>query len=566
MSEIINDAELKLKVQNGVEQTANLNFNRFRYIGVPKSKQLKNKTFIFAERDLDVKHWFKAFATANDYSDTTLFGYFNDLCFYVALIDSTDYLLDSQVAVDFFEVTLVEHVRLGKHSVGWARKMHSGMRSIFQMFDWKTKGVFSDYPLFKREFMPTPAYSDNEIKRILQLLNSLFSQLHQHITNNLMMHLNAKSREKTITLEYDIHSISTSGAITKYFCIGYFLMSYYTWANMTSLLNLKRPKKLQTETGNWYSESVEKKRARKFVTVELGDNNSTIVPKHGLTLIERILELSIKVAPDKNKLFHASIKGEIKALEANHLSQFTNWLIKNFNLMGDNDWPLRLQAQRFRVTGSNRYLDLTNDQFATSAILNNTPDVLRKHYSSGNELDNDKQLQAVSRVLEGAAKCNSVEDAIEKAKKAMDVEILPYDAFIKKFANLGQPEKTIIGTGCKNTLSLQAKKYNRKNKQLLKDEKSLACADILKCFGCENQVIIEEVDDIWCLLSFREALIESSHEHVNALHFQKNYAAILNSLERAFFRVSLKVRRRAEKKLMSFGRHPLWGKGLNMVF
>jgi hypothetical protein len=559
------NSDLKLKVKNGVEQTAILNFNRFRYIGVPKSRQLDNENLIVANRDNQVRSWYVAFSNANDYSDVTLFGYFNDLSFYIALIDTNDFKPDSKEAVDLLEVTLVDHVRLGKHSIGWARKMHSGIRSIFHIFGWETRGYFSDYPLFKREFMPTPAYSDSELKTILKLLNSLFFQLESHISQNLNMHLSAGSRKKTVTLKYDVHTVSASGAINKYFSIGYFLMSYYTWANMTSLLKLKRPKKNQTDSGDWYSESVEKKRARKFVTVELGDNNSTLVPSHSLKTIESIIGMSLKVAPDINRLFHVSINGQIKALEANYLTQFTNWLIKNFALKGDNDWPLRLQAQRFRVTGSNKYLDLTNDSLSTSLLLNNTPDVLRKHYSTGNEGDNERQLQAVSRVLEGAAKCKNVEEAIENTKEAMDVEILPYDAFINRFTGIGKPEKTVIGTGCKNSFSGKAEKYNKKHKQLIKQEGTLACADILKCFGCENQVIIEEVDDIWCLLSFKEALIEASHEHANAQHFRKNFSGLLNSLERACFRVSPKIRRKAESKL-SHGRHPLWETGLNLEY
>lgn len=565
-AEIEGNQYLKLKVRKGVEQTAYLNFNRFRYVGVPKVKRLNDDNLISANRDTEVKSWFLAFSNANEYSDITLFGYFNDLSFYVALIDTTTYPLHSKEAVDRFEVTLVDHVRLGKHSIGWARKMSSGIRTIFKMFGWKTRGYFSDYPLFKREFMPTPAYSEKEIKRILKLLNSLFFQLHTYITENSLIDLNENSRKKVMTLKYDVYTITISGAITKYFCIGYFLMSFYTWANMTSLLNLNRPKKRETDSGTWYSESVEKKRARKFVTVELGDNNSIIVPNYGLKYIEKIIEVSVKVAPNTNRLFHTSINGQIKALEANYLTQFTNWLIKNFNLKGDNGWPLRLQAKRFRATGSSRYLNLTNDQLSTSLLLNNTPDVLRKHYSSGNEFDNDRQLQAVSRVLEGASKCKNVEDAIETTKEAMDVEILPYEAFLHKYTGLGKPEKVVIGTGCKNTIAAQSERFNKKHSQFTKKESSLACADILKCFGCENQVIIEEVDDIWCLLSFKETLTESSHEHFSAKHFSRNYSKLLDSLERACFRVSPKIRRQAEKKLTTLGRHPLWSAGLNLSF
>ncbi len=126
-AEIESNQYLKLKVRKGVEQTAYLNFNRFRYVGVPKVKRLNDDDLIGANRDTEVKSWFLAFSNANEYSDITLFGYFNDLSFYVALIDTTTYPLHSKEAVDRFEATLVDHVRLGKHSIGCARKMSSGI-------------------------------------------------------------------------------------------------------------------------------------------------------------------------------------------------------------------------------------------------------------------------------------------------------------------------------------------------------------------------------------------------------------------------------------------------------
>ena len=557
---------LRLKVLIGVERESIIDFNRLRYIGAPKNSDIRIGKVEFANRDEQVITWYRKFSNANQFTDITLNGYFCNLTFYVALIDNASLELDSREAVELFEATLIEHVRLGKHSVGWARKVHSGLKTLFRLLNWSSIEHFSVYPIFRNESLPTPAYSDTEIKRILKLLMRLFNQLHKSLLEDIEYHLNANNRQKTVELNYLQYSVKVSGAITKYFCLSYFLMSYYTWANMFCLLKLKRPQKMQTDSGIWYSQIVEKKRARKFVNIELGGNGSAIIPKYGLSVLEKITKVSILVSPNKNRLFHAMLRGKIIALESNHLTAFTNWLIKNFDLKGDNGWPLRLQSQRFRVTGSSRFLSYTNDPIAASTLLGNTPNVVSKHYSSGNEHENNTQLQAVSRVLENSAKCNSVEEAIRKTKKDLNIEVLPYDEFIRKFTGIANPEKTIIGTGCKDPFSARVTKYNRQNTELVSDEKTIACADIAYCFQCENQVIVEEVDDIWCLLSFKEALEDSRHDHESLSHFKRNYGETITRIEHACFRVSPKIRRKAEKKLRLEGRHPLWSNELNLDF
>ena len=185
----LREEHLILPVKIGVEQTTNLDFNRFRYIGAPKVRQIQTGKVILANREEEAFKWFNAFKNAND----------------------------SKLGVELLEMTLVEHIRLGKHSVGWARKMLSGVRTTFQLFGWSVINKFSSYPIFKQESTPTPAYSDNEIKRILKLLNSLFTQLYEQINNDLAMHINTSSRKKIGTANFEGINIDVSGVITKCF-------------------------------------------------------------------------------------------------------------------------------------------------------------------------------------------------------------------------------------------------------------------------------------------------------------------------------------------------------------
>ncbi|MCX9476541.1 hypothetical protein IG551_19150, partial [Vibrio cholerae] len=114
----------------------------------------------------------------------------------------------------------------------------------------------------------------------------------------------------------------------------------------------------------------------------------------------------------------------------------------------------------------------------------------------------------------------------------------------------------------------QAEKYRRRNHFSPKDFNvdHLACSDIHNCFNCDNQVIIESVEDIWCLLSYRESVIDSKVHHLSEQHFNKNYLDLLNSINRIVFTIHPKVKRLAEKKLQNEGRHPLWPEGINIDF
>ena len=153
----LREDHLILPVKIGVEQTSNLDFNRFRYLGSPKVRKIQTGNVVLANREEDVLKWFDVFKSANEYSDVTLHGYFSDLTFYIKLTDDANLLADSKQGVALFEMTLVEHIRLGKHSIGWARKMLSGVKTTFQMFGWSVTNKFSSYPIFKQEGTPTPA-------------------------------------------------------------------------------------------------------------------------------------------------------------------------------------------------------------------------------------------------------------------------------------------------------------------------------------------------------------------------------------------------------------------------
>lgn len=560
-----NNRPLRLSLKMGISKTAYFDFERLRYLEVPRLKDIPKAKH--ANRDDRVNEWFEIFRDYNEYTDQTKNGFLHDFTKYVKFCDINNVEVESSIAVEIWERHLINQVRVHAISVNSARKLISTMKSILTLFDCPVFDWFSKYPIFRSELNPTNAYSDVELTKLVRSLKTLQHQLGKHIKENPQLHLAASPNTFTATYSDNSRRLNVCAVITKYFCASFFLMAYYTWANMTSILNMKKPKRRNGASGIWYEQSVLKNRANKFVTIAIGENNSTHIPKHALRFMENLLEISSLIKTDDDHLFFQSRLGVISTLEASHLQTFTNWLCKHFELKDDYGQSLRPEAKRFRATGSSKYIALTNNVTEASLILGNTPNTIHRHYTRGNESENNMQLQAVAHTLEGAVRCGEIQDAKEKTRNILKVEVLPYESFIQKYSPTNQkPERSPIGTGCTDPFGDKADKYRRKINFSPKalDVSNLACADILNCFFCTNQVVIEEVDDIWCLLSFKCSLEESRANHLNRSQFKNNFEEILHRVNQVLFRIDPKIRRQAERKLKE-KRHPLWPEDLNFL-
>jgi hypothetical protein len=562
---LIDGITTKLKI--GIAKYQYFDFNRYRYFNVPSKLTLAKSHF--ANRDDIVLRWFRVLSSSHEQSDSTKHGYINDLVKYVRFADLHKLDLESKETISRWEQNLVEKVRLGSMHVNTARKINSSIKCLFKLLELPVQKWFSSRGLFRSEVNPTEGYSDKEIKTLLRLLHPLFRQLHKQIVETPEIHINAQPRDHTAVVSLQGRKIEVAGVITKCFALGYFLMSYFTWGNMTTLLKMKKFSEENLSKGNVYSQSVFKSRANKYVTISIGDNNTQHVPKHALSFIEKLLQLSRFISAEDDHLFYQVSRGKSAPLESYHLCSATNWLLDCFNPLDETGLPLRPLAKRFRASGSVRYLDITGDAIGTAFLLGNTPQTLRRHYTTGSPIENRKQLQAAAHTMEAMVKCSDLSESKEYAKKQLDVEVLPHDAFLEKYSRINnRPQTTVIGSGCKKPFGEEADTYRKKINFSPKtlDVDHLACADILKCFSCPNQVIIEEVEDIWCLLSFKEAINDSLRDHVNSTQFMRNFKDLIDKIEFAIFSVNPAIRRKAIKKLKNEGRHPVWPENINYLF
>lgn len=567
MSSPPHKSDLIMTLKTGIAHYESFDFNRFRYLCAPKQNQLKGA--VFANRDVQVYRWYNALLNAQDLRDKTKHGYANDLAKYLKFIDSRLLEAESEDAACAWEQHLVEKVRLGVIRVNTAQKLNSSIKCLLRILEQPVEKWFSPYGLFRREHNPTEAYSDHELKTLLRLLHPLFNQLFKQVITSPEKYMCAGPGEYTALVDISGKKIEVAGAATKCFSFGYFLMSYFTWGNMTTLLEMQKFDDSDLSKNVVYSQSVLKSRANKYVTISIGENNTQHVPKHALKFINKLLKLSNAFAPESTHLFFQVGMNKSNPLEPSHLRDISNWLQKKFQLIDDNGKPLRPMARKFRASGSARYLDLTGDAVGASILLGNTPSTLARHYTTGSPIENKKQLQAATYTLEAVSRCSNISESKNYAKKQLEVEVLPYEAFLEKYSTRNKkPQTTVIGSGCKDPFGQEAELYRRKMNFSPKDLEvdHLACSDIIKCFSCPNQVIIEEVEDIWCLMSFKQAIEDSVSEHVNSNQFNRNFKDLLDKINVVIHRVNPSIRRKAVQKLTNEGRHPIWPDGINYNF
>lgn len=555
---------LKLPLKTGIAKVINFDFERFRYIGVPDKTSLGNSTL--ASRDSDVERWFRYFKNENEYADTTKWGYIHDFIKFVRLCDKKRLNPETEPSVIVWERHLVESVRLGTMHINSARKLISSIKAVLSKLNEDAISWFSQYSLFRSEIHPTQGYSDKELAKLIRIIHLFFKQVSSKVLANPEPLNASKTSYKNIVFTCEGAEHKVHNPLTKCFSAAYFLLAYYTFANSTCILKMVKTKDGGQWSDVWFEQSVFKARANKYVSISIGDNGTFTVPKYALSFFKQLLKLS-KLTSDSEGLLFSITNHTVTALEFNHVQSFSSWIQKKFNLLDDQQKPLKALSTKFRASGSYRYLALTGNEVETASLLGNTPTVMKRHYSTGNESENNKQLHATAITLENAIKCGDIDGAKQQTKDILEIEVLPYEEFLNKYS-FSKPQKTVLGTGCKSPFSQEAEKYRRKmnfSPQMLNVE-NLACSDVVNCFFCKNQVIIESVEDIWCLLSFRESILDSKEQHTNKIQFLRNFEELLERINLTLFSLTPSVKRKAQKKLLLDGRHPLWPENFNINF
>jgi hypothetical protein len=147
----------------------------------------------------------------------------------------------------------------------------------------------------------------------------------------------------------------------------------------------------------------------------------------------------------------------------------------------------------------------------------------------------------------------------QQAQENLNIKVL----VIEEENKINHPNlsRTSNGGSCASPFGEKSRKYTKKAQAqgLTKKGERLACADLLGCFGCPDQVIVQSVSDIWCLLSFKACIEESLYLHLDASHYRKNFEDIVQFIKQKILpNINKRLLRQAKTKLDDDGYHPAW--------
>lgn len=537
-------------------------FNRLFYKGVPSTKNLRKKnTFKPANRDNFIFQLKEEYEQKKEegVSDSTLYHLFYSITNYIKWCDSECINPFNKNSIESHFQYLFEQVRLGDLKNTSYNRKRSNLLVIFRDYLDLPANWFRDIPSVGRDQLePFEAYTRSDLNQLLPFLRQLFNQTSKQFLKNPKKHIEAHNNVKTMIFHWKEKDYKLCGTVSKMMCAATFLMSYYTYLNTGTLLKLKRPNNASISIGElWYTMPAFKRRSFKTITIEMGEHGFLDIPKYCITFFDTLLKVSKTLDNSNNALLLQTIAYKnIHPLTGTTLEDFNRrWLQVHFPFIDQQGRRLRPTISRFRETGA-QITTAYQGELANNITLDNTPHIRKRHYSTGNKHTNNAIMQDVASIRQEQAitKLSATE-----AQISLGIEVLTIEE--ENRTNFPQLSRTPNGGSCANPFGEKSKAYNRKAKQrnLLKDGEKLACADLLKCFGCPEQVIVQSVSDIWCLLSFKECIKESLYLHLNAHHYRQNFEkTIIFITENIIPKLKKNILKQAKVMLNDKGLHPHW--------
>ena len=505
---------------------------------------------------MTLKNRFEEALQSGSLSGPTLVNYYVEVLRYIHYCEKNDLeLFTHSSAVQYCDFLYQRVLRRETKSTAYSSQ-RSKLNGVFSLLD-KPQKWFDDVIVTSRDDIePFEAYSQSDLKQLLPLLRALFKQTSKQFLASPDKHRIAYKNVQTMNFRWNGKYYPLCTGINKMMSAATFLLAYYTFSNSTQLYNLHRPSRTSySSKDTWYSMPAFKRRSFKVIHVEMG-KHSIDIPKYSMEFFDKLLEVSQCIDRSENALLLGICIGhKYRPLSGRTLTDFINSFLKKYFPMFDNRGrELRPQISRFRETGS-QLIEYNQGDIARGDLLNNTLATRKRHYSTGNKHENQKMTQETALIRAVQAKNKS---SISEARKKLDIKILTLEEYTKRL--VPGLSRSAHGSHCKEPFGLKSEKFNRKaKKHKLSTGKRVACADLLKCFGCEHQVIVQSVDDIWCLLSFKESIEESLYLHLDIYHYKKNYEKTVIYIEEKILpKISKKIIQEAELKLLDIGRHPLW--------
>jgi hypothetical protein len=536
-------------------------FNRFMVKGFPSTASLQlGGRFEDANREgfiLQMKFRFDDFMSEGK-SHSSLYAAYFECSQYLRWCDEHNEEAFTQHTTEAYFGFLYKEVLLGKiKRSSYTRKRSTMLRLFYDYLDLPS-AYFDNITITDTcDTESFEAYTRSDLSQLLPFLRSLFKQTAKQFIENPKKHIDAHKNVSTMMFNWKGKQYKLCGGISKMMCASTFLLASYTYANTSDLFQLKQPDNASASVGEiWYTMPAFKRRAFKTIQVEMGGHELEI-PKYAMNFFDTLLEASHLISTDTNATLLQTITSKQRApLKSATLQAFLlRWVEKHFTFTDLTGHRLRPVISRFRETGA-QITTYHQGELVNDIMLNNTSNTRRQSYSKGNRTANNGMMQDAMSIREQEIKQGV---STKEAKESLGIDVLVIEAENK--INLPKLSRTPNGGSCSEPFGEKSEKFTRKALRhgLIKDGEKLACADLLGCFGCPDQVIVQSLSDIWCLLSFKSCIEESLYRHLDAHHYKKNFEDIIVFIDTKILpNIKLSLLRAAEEKLDNDDLHPNW--------
>lgn len=551
--------ELSIQLDDGQNRLAD--FNRFMIKGLPSTTALQQgDRFEDANREgfiLQMKSRFDDYMREGK-SHASLYATYSECSLYLRWCDEHNEEAFTQHATKAYFEFIYKKVLLGKQKRSTYKCKRSQMLCLFRDYLDLPSAYFDNITITDNSDTESfEAYTRSDLNQLLPFLRSLFKQTAKQFIENPEKHIDAYKNTPTMTFNWKGERYKLCGGISKMMCAGTYLLAYYTYANTSDLFQLKQPDNASISVGDsWYTMPAFKRRAFKTIQIEMGGHELDI-PKYAMSFFDTLLEASRLISTDSNATLLQTVASQQCApLKTTTLQDFLRrWVEKHFTFTDQTGRRLRPVISRFRETGA-QITTYHQSELINNIMLNNTSNTRKKSYSKGNRTANDGMMQDAMSLREQEIKQG---ESTKEAQESLGIDVLVIEAENKiNFPNLS---RTPNGGSCAEPFGEKSEKYTRRALRhgLIKDGERLACAHLIGCFGCPDQIIVQSLSDIWCLLSFKSCIEESLYRHLDVHHYKKNFEEIIVFIEtRILPNIKSSLLKAAEEKLDDDGLHPNW--------
>jgi len=536
-------------------------FNRLLFNNLPSSKELQQSNqFKFADREAIIFQLKDSFSEKIDegVSHESLYGIYVEASQYLRWCDKESELAFTQRSLEGYMGHLQTRVMLGELKSNTYKNRRSNMVTLFSRYIDLPHYYFNNVVIMDNSDRESyESYTQSDLKQLLPFLRRLFNQTYSQFIEDPDKHIHAHKRSPTMIFEWQGREYKLCSGITKMMCAATYLLAYYTYANTTDLFRLKQPNNASISTGEtWYTMPAFKRRAFKTIQVEIGEHELEI-PMYAMTFFDKLLNASRIISTNEEATLLQTIASrKVQKLQTAKLQSFLKmWVEKHFSFTDQMGRRLRPSISRFRETGC-QLTSYHQGEMVNNLMLNNTPNTRKRHYSEGNKLVNNGMMQDTMSIREEQVKSGV---STQQAQKNLRIEVLVIEEENK--INLPNLSRTSNGGSCASPFGEKSQKYTKKAQThgLAKEGERLACADLLGCFGCPDQVIVQSVSDIWCLLSFKSCIEESLFLHLDVSHYKQNFENIILFINQKILpNINKQILRKAQTKLDDDGLHPAW--------